>query len=404
MTQRPLRLISLLCLAEALGMASFATFPALLPTFMAEWRLSNTEAGWINSMFYAGYVGAVPVLVSLTDRVDPRRIYLLCMALMALATAAFALLAQGLASALALRSLAGMALAGTYMPGLKALSDLTQGRTLSRAVAFYTAFFGIGSSLSFYLAGRIAAWRDWHWAFALCALGPVLSWLLVAAVLPARAPGPAPRSGRPFAGFGRVLINPRVMGYVLAYAVHNFELFAWRAWIVSYLTFSWAARPGGGPIAPTSLAAIVTLLGLPASVLGNELAHWVGRRRHVVLVMLASAAVGVAVGFSGTQSAALVIVLWLVYGALAMADSSAVTGGTVGEAEPQLRGTTMAVHSCIGFSGSFLGPLAMGLVLDATGAGKTLASWGAAFSLVAGVSLLGALLLLTLTLRQRRAA
>jgi predicted MFS family arabinose efflux permease len=130
----------------------------------------------------------------------------------------------------------------------------------------------------------------------------------------------------------------------------------------------------------------------------------VGRRRHVVLVMLASAAVGVAVGFSGTQSAALVIVLWLVYGALAMADSSAVTGGTVGEAEPQLRGTTMAVHSCIGFSGSFLGPLAMGLVLDATGAGKTLASWGAAFSLVAGVSLLGALLLLTLTLRQRRAA
>ena len=71
-----LTLVISICLAEVLGMLSFATFQALIPTFAAEWGLSNTDAGWISGIYFAGYVGAVPVLVSLTDRVDPKRIYL----------------------------------------------------------------------------------------------------------------------------------------------------------------------------------------------------------------------------------------------------------------------------------------------------------------------------------------
>ena len=69
-------LIAVMCLAEILGMASFAMFPALMPGFIQEWSLSNTEAGWITGLYFIGYTVAVPVLVSLTDRIDPRRVYL----------------------------------------------------------------------------------------------------------------------------------------------------------------------------------------------------------------------------------------------------------------------------------------------------------------------------------------
>jgi MFS family permease len=117
------RLIFLMCLAEVVGMAGFAAFPALLPTFLDEWKLSNTAAGWISGIFFAGYVGLVPVLVSLTDRLDPRRIYLASMVLTVAAALGFALLAEGFWSALVFRVLAGIGLAGTYMPGLKILSD-----------------------------------------------------------------------------------------------------------------------------------------------------------------------------------------------------------------------------------------------------------------------------------------
>lgn len=398
MENRPVRLIAALCAAEVLSMAGFSTFPALLPTFLREWAISNTEAGWINSLFFAGYLAAVPLLVSLTDRVDARRIYLLCMALSAASLLGFAWLAQGVWSAALLRAAAGIGLAGTYMPGLKALSDAVQGKALNRAVAFYTAHFGIGSSLSFYLSGKAALWLDWRWAFGLAALGPLLALLLAWRVLPARAvPAPAAQTAPPLAGFWRVLRNPRVMGYVLAYCLHNWELFAARSWLVAFLAFAWARQPQPESlIAPATLAAIVNLMGLPASVLGNELAAAIGRRRHVALVMTASAVVASLAGFTAAGPAWIVMALCLLHGALTMADSSAVTSGTVTEADPDLKGTTMAVHSCIGFAGSFLGPVSVGIVLDLTGGGHSVTSWGLAFMAGGGVTLLGPLLLFLL--------
>ena len=49
----PYRLTLLVCLAEIFGLASIAVFPALLPTFQTEWRLSHTAAGWISADFHS---------------------------------------------------------------------------------------------------------------------------------------------------------------------------------------------------------------------------------------------------------------------------------------------------------------------------------------------------------------
>ena len=174
----PVTLIAVFCVAEIFGMTGAVTFPALLPTFIDTWALSNTDAGWINGIYYAGYLFAVPVLVSLTDRVAPRRVFFLCMAITVLANLGFALAAEGLWTAMAFRLVAGIGLAGTYMPGLKLLGDhlrhLAADKDQSRAVAFYTSSFGIGTSLSYFLAGEVAAALDWRWAFAIAAAGPVV--------------------------------------------------------------------------------------------------------------------------------------------------------------------------------------------------------------------------------------
>ena len=149
--KNPIFLVVAACVAEMLSMSGFAAFPSLLPRFQELWGLSNTEAGWINAIYFAGYLVAVLILVSLTDRIDPKRIYLACMLLTVLSVAAFGLFAEGCWSALLFRALAGIGLAGTYMPGLKILSDLIEGPAQSRAVAFYTSSFGLGSSISYYL-------------------------------------------------------------------------------------------------------------------------------------------------------------------------------------------------------------------------------------------------------------
>ena len=117
--------------------------------------------------FYLAYVVTVPVLVALTDRIDPKQIYLLGVTTIALAGLGYAWLADGFWSALFFRVLWGVGWAGTYMPGLKALSDLIEGREQSRAVAVHAASVGISSSVSFILSGTIAEVVGWRWAVAM---------------------------------------------------------------------------------------------------------------------------------------------------------------------------------------------------------------------------------------------
>ncbi len=72
----PAKLVGVVCAAQVLVQIGAFFWPALLPSMMPLWQLSNSEAGWITASFYGAYMISVPVLVTLTDRVDPKRVYL----------------------------------------------------------------------------------------------------------------------------------------------------------------------------------------------------------------------------------------------------------------------------------------------------------------------------------------
>ena len=114
-------------------MAGFATYPALLPVLRADWGLTNAAAGLVGGILFFGYVASVPVLTSLADRIDARRIYLGSCLLAAGGSAAFALFAHGFIGAMIAQALFGMGFAGVYMPGLKAMSDRIDEGLQSRA-------------------------------------------------------------------------------------------------------------------------------------------------------------------------------------------------------------------------------------------------------------------------------
>ncbi len=117
------RLVALVCMAQVLAQIGAYTWPALLPEFIPLWGLDYSQAGWITASFYLTYMLTVPILVTLTDRVDPRRVYLFGVGCTIIAHFLFAFYAEGFWSALLIRALAGMGWAGTYMTGLKLLAD-----------------------------------------------------------------------------------------------------------------------------------------------------------------------------------------------------------------------------------------------------------------------------------------
>ncbi len=382
MATRPLAVVALLCVAETLSMTAFSTYPALLPEIRDAWGLSNSAAGLVSGTYFGGYMAAVPLLASLTDRVDARRVYAASALLSAAGALGFALFARSLPSALVWQAVAGAGLAGTYMPGLKALADHVEGPRQNRAVSFYTSTFGIGGSLSLWLAGRMSSALDWRWAFGLAAVGPVLAAVLVVAGL---APRPSPAGPRALltadlARLARVVRNRPALAYIAGYAAHCWELFGLRAWMVAFLAFAGAADPARAmPWAAATVAAAINLLGPPASILGNELAVGAGRFRYVAAVMTASVALAALAGFTSAWWWVLPLGAVALYFVVVMADSAALTAGVVSAARPGERGATMAVYSLAGFGAAFVSPLVFGAALDRAGGADAPAGWGVAF-------------------------
>lgn len=393
-------LVTLLCVAQVLSLAGFANFVALIPTFVAEWGLTNTEAGWIGGIYFAGYMGAVPVLVGFTDRADARRVYALATIIAAVASLGYALLAEGFWSALALRAVAGIGLAGTHMPGLKILTDRIQGPRQSRAIAFYTSCFGFGSAASFLFTGEFAELLGWRGTFALAAVSALAALALVmAGVRGPRPAHPVPTAATRLLDYRPVFRNRRAMGFILAYGFHAWEALGHRSWLVAFLLFSHSLQPPGTPIllSATTVAALVSLVSVPASIVGNELAVRFGRVRVAVAIGLCSAAMGCAIGFFAPLAPILVIALFAIYNIANYADSSTITAGSVLFAEPGRSGATMAMHSFMGFAGGFLGPLVFGVTLDLAGGADEIAAWGLAFVTIGVAAALGPLALMILS-------
>lgn len=286
-------------------MTPFSMFLALQPQLREAWHLSNTATGCISGSYFAGYMVAVPVLVSLTDHYDPRSIWLGSTVLAAAAAVGFGTAASGVWSAVLFQFLAGASLAGTYMPGLKVIADRIGGALHPRHVAFYTTSFTIGASVSFYTFGQLESWVDWRTAVVLMAAGPAAAWLLTFGGLPPLREGSdldSRKASMPSAGSSEnrdltpsdhwraVARSSDTLRYVVGYACHTWELFAVRAWLVPFLVFCEGRMGPSGLARATTLAAAISLVGVPASLAGAELTTRIDRRRLVTAVMLASMA------------------------------------------------------------------------------------------------------------------
>jgi len=382
-------MVMLMALAQLGSLLPHVAVPAVMPAHLIpQWGLSYSEAGLMAASYAAGYMFAVPVLAALTDRIDARWILFWGSLASGAATILFGVLANGLVSAILIWGLAGIGFAGAYMPGLKALTDRLSGDS-SRSVTLYTASFSVGVGVSFLVAQVVADHWGWRPAFFVTGLGPA-AMAIVALMLPPVTP--VARTG-PLLDFGPVLRNRAAMGYVLGYGAHCFELYGMRTWIVAFWGFVIARAGTSAPVDAVTVSVAVSVLSLPASLLGNEAALRFGRHNAITVVMLCSAAVAVAIGVTAASSLWVSLFLLACYAFTVPADSGALTSGVTAAADPALRGATLALHSMVGFGLSALGGWAVGAAIDAAGGPESHSGWMAAFLVMAVGILLGPLAL-----------
>ena len=367
-------IVAAICAAEIFGVAGYSIVPALLPQFIAAWSLTNTQSGWLAGMVSAGYMLAVIPLVNLTDRWPARRIYLASSTLSALSCFGIAL-CDSLLPALGFRGLAGIAMAGMYMLGLQALTHGVEGTVRARIAGWYTSSFTIGASLSF-LFGRIGTLLGWRSAFVVTGMLGTASVLIAWAALPQGDSG-REQDTRPPLVFRPVLANRDALLLIIGYAAVIWGCVGLRQWIVVFLTFcagDQAAVPAQAWII-LIVGALISFLGVPAGLIGNELSIRYGLRSIATLVFLLSAFPGGLFGFTAMLPYIAVLALSVFVGFIVQGNFSNLTSGVLAVAAPQYRGATIGLYSCIGFAAGFLGTLLFGVALDQFGGTSHLAAW-----------------------------
>ena len=372
----------LMLTAQTCALLGFACYAVVLTTLQEEWHLTNLESGLLASAFFFGYMLAVPLATALTDRVDARKVYLVGGLCATSGLLGMGLLAFNFWTALFFMAMNGAGLAGTYMPGLKILSDRIQSGEITRHIAFYTAFFGIGTGFSYVCSGWILSALGWHYVFSIIALGPFTAFLIVLLLIP-------PLQHEKWKGaiqirlhdifpvekWKLVLQDKKASGFIFGYTAHSLELFASRSWLVAFFVFCGAVSGETFILAATTLAGVINFFGVPASILGNEIALRVGRQKWVCIVMLTSAVLGIALACSTSQSWWLIVVLAIGHAVFIMADSATLTAGLVTSAQENIKGAAMGLHSLMGFGGGMVGPAIFGFVLDISGSRSSQIAW-----------------------------
>ena len=380
-------LITLSCVTLVLNTMAFITITPVLPILFNEWSLTETEAGLLGGAFFIGYVTSVPILVTLTDRILPKRVYIFSGFVGVISCFGFAFFAEGLWSGVFFRILTGVGVAGTYMPALKALVDSLEEPQRSRASGYYTSVYAIGTALSVLSGGLFTEWYSWHVAFAVAGIGTTAGLIIGWLVLPAGKTSAARQSQ--LASFRQVLQNRPVIVNIASYFGHLWEVFSNRVWIVTFLVFAEASQPGAFFIPVTWLATFVALIGVPASMFSGGMAARFGREIVIRTAMVLSVLVGVSVALTTASPLWLIATLALAYGMMGYADTGTINTATVAAAEPDVRGATMALHAAVGFTGGILGSLAIGATLEATGGKDSAEAWRAAFLVMAMGSAFG---------------
>ncbi len=366
-----------LSLIEIGTMLPFSNYSALLPIFQKEWTLTSSQAGWIYSSYQIGYILAVVVLSSLTDILPSKIIYLFSALWSGIAGILFSLFAKGFSSALILRTLMGIGFAGTYMPGLRMVSERFSSQERGLAVGIYVGAFTLGVALSLFLTGFLHSILGWQRSFFITSLGPIGGFWIALFKL-GRATPPKKEIGYTIS-FKEVLKNRPALRMILGYAAHMWEMFGMRAWIVAFLTACFL-KANYHLERAVSLSAMVTgvmtLGGAFSNTLGGFLSDRYGRASTIIWVMMASSLVSCIIGWSIQFPIWLILFISLLYGLLVVADSSSISTGITEFALPGGLGKTMALQSFLGWASASISPILFGFILDVTNPSDALVTYG----------------------------
>src|SRR6476619_8370493 len=111
--------LTLLSIAELLGMSLWFSGSAVVPALTREWQLSPSQISWVSNAVQLGFVAGtlVSATLNLPDIISTRHLFAVSAFLGAAVNGIFGFYVHDPGTAIALRFVTGICLAGVYPPG-----------------------------------------------------------------------------------------------------------------------------------------------------------------------------------------------------------------------------------------------------------------------------------------------
>ncbi len=236
------------------------TLALLSPTILRETHLTGEQYGFIISGFSMAYMLSNPVWGRILDRVGLRRGMTCSVAFWTLASAAHAL-ASGFFSFAAARTALGFGEGATFPGGLRTVTQTLSPGERGRGVAIAYSGGSLGAIVTPLIVTPIAL--RWGWRAAFLFTGLIgLAWVLGWTRLARRPDLGKPEAAGAGAGGNPAWSDPRLWGFILAYALGSLPL-----GFVLYQTANYLAQARG-----VSQGMIGMLLWIPP--LGWEIGYF----------------------------------------------------------------------------------------------------------------------------------
>lgn len=376
----PLWLVSF---SQFLTMLIWFNYSSIMPSVREEWGLTSSEAGIILSSFQFGYLISVLIFGYLSDRINPRIIFIYSALVAGVGGLGFGLYADGFWSGLIARIIAGIGLGGIYVPGLKYLSGIYPPETRGKIFGIYVGALVVGSGGSLLISSPLIGMLGWRQVVIFTSLGAFAAAVMMLLYrVNISLPKSPPKISLKL--LKSMLANKQLVSMNIAYAGHMWELYAFWGWIGPYMVYTThlqgydlesAQRIGN------FWAGIFIVVGALGTWLGGQLSDVKGRVEALKPLLLFGLVCSVIFGWISSTSLILLIVIGVIYGITVAGDSPIYSVSISELSSANTVGLALGLQQVLGYGITILSPSIFGFILSLIPDEKI--AWGVAFTILA---------------------